>query len=137
MARNHRIIAKAILSSKEQVLLIRRSDTDPRRPLQWDLPGGLVEEAEDFSETVSREIKEETGLEVPAAELELVYTKTEMRPEGNVIFLFFAGSAYKEQVKLSYEHDMHEWLPPQEALERIEYPIHRELFEYVIKHNLI
>jgi ADP-ribose pyrophosphatase YjhB (NUDIX family) len=52
--------ASAIITSEEgKILLQRRSDND-----LWALPGGTIEIGENISETVKREVKEETGLDV-------------------------------------------------------------------------
>jgi 8-oxo-dGTP diphosphatase len=55
--------ASAVLTDDDgRVLLVRRAGM----PFQgwWDLPGGFVEEREHPLETVRRELREETGLEV-------------------------------------------------------------------------
>jgi putative (di)nucleoside polyphosphate hydrolase len=39
------------------------------RSLRWDIPKGVAEPGEAFSETAARELLEETGLAVPAGEL--------------------------------------------------------------------
>ena len=60
-----RIVQKAVvLNDAGEVLMLRRSKTDTRRPMQWDLPGGLREENEELLAGVEREITEETGLSV-------------------------------------------------------------------------
>jgi 8-oxo-dGTP diphosphatase len=49
-----------------QVLLGRRRD-DPGAGL-WDIPGGFLEEGEDVTDGLRREIREETGLEIEPLE---------------------------------------------------------------------
>ncbi len=52
--------ASAIVkNSEEKILLHRRSDN-----ALWGLPGGAMEVGESIGETVVREVKEETGLDV-------------------------------------------------------------------------
>jgi ADP-ribose pyrophosphatase YjhB (NUDIX family) len=52
--------ASAIVTSDEnRILLIRRRDND-----LWSIPGGTMEIGESISQTVVREVEEETGLEV-------------------------------------------------------------------------
>ena len=45
-----------------QVLLLRRSGTDPWRPHFWNCPGGLVQAGESFYDAAVRELYEEAGL---------------------------------------------------------------------------
>jgi len=52
--------ASAVVTDEEgRILLHRRSDNE-----LWSLPGGAMEIGESISETVVREVQEETGLEI-------------------------------------------------------------------------
>ncbi|MBE6159588.1 MAG: NUDIX domain-containing protein [Lactobacillales bacterium] len=59
--------AAIIVNEKNQILLQSRSDRD-----KWGLPGGCQELGETFEETVIREVKEETNLDVKKEDLILV-----------------------------------------------------------------
>lgn len=59
--------AAIILNSKNQILLQSRADRD-----KWGLSGGCQELGERFQDTIIREIKEETNLDVKEEDLELV-----------------------------------------------------------------
>lgn len=59
--------AAIILNEKGQILLQSRADRN-----QWGLPGGCQELGERFQDTIIREIKEETNLEVLEEDLELI-----------------------------------------------------------------
>lgn len=59
--------AAVILNDKKQILLQSRADRD-----KWGLPGGCQELGERFVDTVIREIKEETNLDVNVSDLKLV-----------------------------------------------------------------
>ncbi len=64
-----KVLAKAILQAEDgTILLLKRSETDTRRPLQWDFPGGGVDDSEDFVAAAIREIKEEMGLDIKIVE---------------------------------------------------------------------
>lgn len=59
--------AAIIVNDKKEILLQSRADRD-----MWGLPGGCQELGERFEETIIREVKEETNLDVEEADLELV-----------------------------------------------------------------
>lgn len=59
--------AAIIVNDKGQILLQSRADRD-----KWGLPGGCQELGERFQDTVIREIKEETNLEVKEEDLQLI-----------------------------------------------------------------
>ncbi len=51
-----------------EMLAIQRKDSG-----QWAIPGGMVDKGEAVSATLSRELKEETGLELDFSDAQLVY----------------------------------------------------------------
>lgn len=59
--------AAIIVNSGGQILLQSRADRD-----KWGLPGGCQELGERFQDTVLREVKEETNLDVKEEDLELI-----------------------------------------------------------------
>lgn len=59
--------AAIIVNNQGQILLQSRADRD-----KWGLPGGCQELGERFQDTIIREIKEETNLDVKEEDLELV-----------------------------------------------------------------
>ena len=59
--------AAIIVNNEGQILLQRRADRD-----KWGLPGGCQELGERFQDTVLREVKEETNLDVNEEDLELI-----------------------------------------------------------------
>lgn len=77
--------AAIILNKKGEVLLQSRSDRD-----KWGLPGGCQELGERFEDTIIREIKEETNLDVNEEDLELLTVVSGMSrkneyPNGDVV----------------------------------------------------
>lgn len=59
--------AAIIINDKEEILLQKRADRD-----KWGLPGGCQELGERFQDTIIREIKEETNLDVKEEDLKLI-----------------------------------------------------------------
>lgn len=138
------IIQKAIVLNKSgDMLMVRRSKTDVRRPLQWDLPGGMYEDGEELMPSVRREIDEETGLRV--THLLPIYSTTRVRrwndEEGghisNVVFIFYKAMAESTEVELSNEHDKFQWKPINEAVNDYDYDLHKDLLKYAIKNELV
>lgn len=75
-----------ILNDKGQILLQSRADRN-----KWSLPGGCQEIGERFQDTIIREIKEETNLDVKEEDLELVDivsgpSRKRDYPNGDIVF---------------------------------------------------
>ncbi|UNK16977.1 NUDIX domain-containing protein [Paenibacillus sp. N3/727] len=77
-----------ITDSLGRILLQKRSDYG-----DWGLPGGGMEPGESIEETMVREVKEETGLDVIHYNLNSIYSGSRMMytyPDGNeVVFVMF------------------------------------------------
>lgn len=135
----HRVVAKVIVvDSEHKILLLRRSETDARRPLQWDIPGGHTDEYELAEEAAVRETREEASIELHARNLQLVYAVSAVvQDDLNVTWLFFIGRTNEEEVVLSPEHTEYSWEHLDNAIEKVEYKRQKYAFEYVRDHNLL
>lgn len=104
-----------------RVLLVRRT---PERGGFWQTITGRVEPGETPEQTAARELMEETGLDVPVRALDYrhAFALGEILPPMLVEETAFAARCPEgREVRLSAEHDAHEWLDPRAALERLEY----------------
>jgi 8-oxo-dGTP pyrophosphatase MutT (NUDIX family) len=132
------VVAKVLLVNPAgEVLTLRRSETAPRRPLESDIPGGWVDESEDFTAAAVRETKEETGIQLATTDLQLVYTHTARVNDHNTCWLFFIGRTQETEVKLSSEHDRAEWLTLDQAIEAITYDVQHDFLAYARDNNLL
>ena len=98
--------AAIIVNENGQILLQSRADRD-----RWGLPGGCQELGERFQDTVIREIKEETNLDVKEEDLELIdivsgASRRNDYPNGDVVInntaLYYIGK-YSGELKWDSE----------------------------------
>jgi ADP-ribose pyrophosphatase YjhB (NUDIX family) len=90
-------VHSVIFDNQRQVLLVHRRDMD-----LWDLPGGGMEAGETPSEAASREVKEETGLDVEIDDLLAVGVGI---PPENVLGFLFLARVSGGQITIGVEAD--------------------------------
>lgn len=137
-----RCVAKAlILDQNGDFLLLQRSDTHPRLGGFYDLPGGTIEDNEQWRDGVIREIREETGLELTHERLKALYTTTKLlhgRSYPTILYVAYVDGN-KPAVNLSWEHKSYEWAPL-ERLGDVEpqlAPTYREALEYIRANDIL
>lgn len=134
-------IAKVILVNPnlKKLLLIKRSQSDERRPGQWDLPGGMVEYGETIEHGAIRETEEEAGINISIDSLKLIYTINNIQATNKRLtnWLIFTANTTKTEVKLSNEHDEYSWYSIKEALDLIIYERHKIVLDLVFKEKII
>ena len=137
MAGMTKVVAKAVVfDENNDVLLIRRSATDTRRPLQWDTPGGGVDEGEDYVAGVAREIAEEVGIEVATDDLHIVYATSDQGEHGNVVWIYYVCRVANTTPVLSEEHDEYKWVPIDTVSQVITYYRQLDAFTYIKDRSL-
>lgn len=126
-----------VVNDKGEVLALRRSQTDERRPGQWDFPGGWVDAGEDILAAAKREAIEEAGLEL--TDLKLVFAFSEMTTDhgSGTWLLYVAHLSGDPKITLSYEHDAHTWKKPADLLKEITYDRQQKMLQYVLENKLI
>lgn len=105
--------AAVIVNNQGQILLQSRADRD-----KWGLPGGCQELGERFQDTIIREIKEETNLDVREEDLELIEvvsgsSRRNSYPNGDVVInntVLYCIKKYSGNLKWDSESkDMRFW----------------------------
>lgn len=120
---------KALIENDEgKVLLLDSGDGHLKNHKRhWDIPGGRIKEGHSISDTLQREIKEETGVkEIKTPKFfTAVISNLELPHNGKMIGL--ALMIYKTKIPgdskiiLSEEHASYKWVSPEEAAERLAY----------------
>lgn len=134
-----KVLAEVLLQAEDGlVLIVRRGQTDERRPSQWDVPGGHVDDGEDLLEAAVRETKEETGIEVSKNDLRLDYAYTKSWDTSNsCTWLFFTAKTPKKEPTLSAEHSEYRWASLDEAIDLIEYDLQKTALSYIRDNHLL
>jgi 8-oxo-dGTP diphosphatase len=103
------VAAKGIIQRDDgTVLLIRRSPRSGAYPGMWDLPGGKMDYGEELTETLVREVREETGLRITGARP--FHVSHFVKPPFWVTCVTYVCSPAEGQVRLSSEHVEHVWV---------------------------
>ncbi len=109
------------------MLILRRSPQAKSRPNKWDLAGGNSEWPHELKEPtlnphqqdIAREIKEETGIEVPPEHFHdenLVYLASFYEPDEHIYSINCGWQVAalpeetKKQIKISTEHTAFAWI---------------------------
>ncbi len=117
MEKVQKILCDAIIKKGDKFLIIKRSSSEKIFPDKWEFPSGKVGFGEHPIETLKRETKEETNLDVEVIKLVnfksyIFDTKDHKRHN---IQLMFLCNALNEDVKLNpKEHDNHAWVTREE-----------------------
>ena len=104
---------KAIIKKDEKILIIKRSEKEDYFKGVWDLPGGKISFGEEPYESLKREVKEETNLEIEIIKpirVWSVFKNTNIQLLGVTILCKYKSG----EVKLSSEHTDYEWIKPEE-----------------------
>ena len=110
----------AIFNSRGEILLTRRS-AKVREPGKWVLPGGHVEKGEGWAVANSREVQEETGLQVVTQTLMGLYSDPKVTVTAEVLAGGFRGqfvvvvyrvTAFTGEVNPNDEVDHWGWFGP-------------------------
>jgi 8-oxo-dGTP diphosphatase len=115
-----RVAAKAVIVNGEgKVLVLREASTyaEGTNTGKYHVPGGRLEPGEAFNDALTREIREETGLE--GVEVGEAIHVDEWRPEiggqvQQIVGVFILCKYKGGEVRLSSEHDEAVWMNPDE-----------------------
>ena len=112
------VATKAFIVHEGKILIVKESSKykDGSNVGKFDIVGGRVEPGQRFDESLIREIKEETGLDVKIGR---PFYVGEWRPEvrgekWQIVATFFECFAENNEVCLSEDHEEYLWIDPKE-----------------------
>lgn len=110
-----------ILNGKGKFLLIKRSPNDYYASGLWEFPGGKLDEGQDLTNALEREVIEETNLLVLPT-TRIAYTESSVIPKGKYkglpyVVIIGIGKMIGGKLKLSEEHTDFKWVTLKEAFE--------------------
>ncbi len=133
------VAMKAFIVHDGKVLILRESTKyqDGTNAAKYDIVGGRIKPGQAFDESLRREIREETGLEV---ELGRPFYVGEWRPvikgePAQIVATFFICQSDVDTVKLSEDHDDYQWIEPKEFQKYNLIPNLVPAFEAFLKSN--
>ena len=114
-------------------MILRSSRKDPERPEFWDFTKEVLESGETGLDAAKRAAQEEASIKNISLfqgfkETVRYFTRREGKPIPKYVAMFLAETR-GDLVKLSWEHDRYEWLPYNEARERISNPKMKKALE--------
>ena len=91
---------EAIIIMKGSLLFLRRKNNPASG--QWWFAGGRIHKGESFEETLHREVKEETGLEIESYRFIKAYSR--VFPQRHDITIVYLCNCKDSKIKLDSEH---------------------------------
>ena len=95
------IVLFTIRNKKLSLLLVKRKDNQ-----MWELPGGFLTKGESLNECAMRELKEETGIEIPFLRQFENFSNPKRDHRGQTISVAFIGIHPSGKLKLKADTDI-------------------------------
>ena len=131
------VATKAFIMKDGKILILKESQKykDGANAGRFDVVGGRVKPGQRFDESLLREIKEETGLDVKISK---PFFANEWRPvvrgeQWHIVGIFFLCNAVSDNIVLSEDHEEFKWIKPEEYKEHNLIPNLHPAFEEFLK----
>jgi colanic acid biosynthesis protein WcaH len=97
------VSVEALIVVDKSLLFLKRKNRPAKG--QWWFPGGRIHMGESLEDTLRREVKEETGLEISSYKLINVYSR--VFPERHDITIAYLCTCKEGKIELNDEHSEH------------------------------
>ncbi len=112
------IIIHSLIINEGKLLILKRIEDTYEGGL-WDLPGGTLEDGEDLSSGIKREVFEETGLKIENPGLFYYSSNIDVKKNKQfVTIIFITKLNYNDQIVTidPNEHSQSKWIEPNDIL---------------------
>ena len=110
-----RVVLKVIILRGDGRMLALKRPEKPEHSDSglWDLPGGKIEYGEQIVDGLRREVREETGLNIYIHPAPLsVWSEVSPHRNTHYVGITMMGDYMGGDVRLSPEHERHQWMTP-------------------------
>lgn len=127
-----RLSSLCYLERNEELLLLQRN----KEPFSgfWTAPGGKLESGEDPSQTIIREIWEETGLTVHGPQLRMITSETGLDYNYNWLLFIFHCTEFNGTLQECNEGVLR-WIPRQQVYDLKIPDVDRKLLPFIFESN--
>jgi 8-oxo-dGTP diphosphatase len=127
------LVTAGIIRSDDRVLVCQRHHSDAYG-LQWEFPGGKVEEGEELKSSLRRELAEELAIQAEVGPE--VFRLRHLYPDRFVEVVFFEIARYQGEVR-NQVFEAIEWAPRSRLLEYNFLEADRELVRRISKGEIV
>lgn len=115
-----------VRNTKGELLLLQRNSSSKIMPDKWGLPGGHVDDGEDFITAAVRELEEETGLKFNSSHL--TYLETKKKEECTIAYFYILLDFPHPMILNNDEHYRSQWVKSDKL---DEYPMMFDLYDVI------
>jgi len=100
---------KGIVFFEDNILFLKRVRSDT---YYWDSPGGRVDGDEELVDALTRELREEIGVENVNIQDKLTFYKlpNDVENEHGLLLVYYKAEVHTDTVKISDEHEAYKWV---------------------------
>lgn len=102
------VVVKGVILHEGRILIVKRAADDEVGRDTWETVGGKIEFGEDLETALTREVEEETGLNVTVIKI-LYATAFKTDPARQVVILTYLCKSNTKEILLSAEHSDFKW----------------------------